>query len=124
MNKLSRFWRWIGIPFHALARGMMVLINLTGQQMRALFSLAMIGGMIASSFQNVFYLQLAKSAVERGEKFMPLFGLISKQITFNSYLIAWFAGIMGLIVFGADYFRAKHGSTEVGFGKGPKEESE
>jgi len=117
-DRITRLTAWLGKPFHAMARGLMVLVNLSGKQMRALFSLAMIGGMIASSFQNVYYLVLAKDAVERGEQYLPLFGLIAKQITFNSYLIAWFAGIMGLIVFGADYFRAKHGETEVGFGKG------
>jgi len=118
IEKANHFLKWIGTPLRAISRGLMVLVNLSGQQMRALFSLAMIGGMIATSFQNIFYLHLAKTAVERGEQYLPLFGLIAKQITFNSYLIAWFAGIMGLIVFGADYFRAKHGETEIGFGKG------
>jgi hypothetical protein len=118
MTRVSSFLFWLATPFRAMASGLMVLVNLSGRQMRALFSLAMIGGMIATSFQNIFYLSLAKEAVERGEIYLPLFGLIAKQITFNSYLIAWFAGIMGLIVFGADYFRAKHGDSEIGFGKG------
>jgi len=109
----------LGTPFRALANAIRVLVNLTSQQMRALFSLAMIGGMISLSFQNVAFTYAASRAVERGETFKPLFDLIQEQMRFNSGLIAWFAAIMGLIVFGADHFRAKHANSEVSFGRGP-----
>ena len=118
MSKVGIFFHWLGHPFRAMANAFSLLVNLTSRQVKALFSLAMLGGMISLSFQNALLTYVAKSAVEQGDTFRAYFDLIQEQMRFNSGLIAWFAVIMGLIVFGADYFRAKVGDKEVGFGRG------
>lgn len=116
MNKIGAFVNWIGHPFRAIARAFTVLINMTRQQVKALFSIAMIGGMISLSAQNFIYTYIADNAVDRGDQYRPLFMLIQEQMRFNSGLIAWFALILGLVVFGADFFRAKLGTKEIEFG--------
>jgi len=118
MSKVSAFFTWLGTPFRAITNAFRLLVNLSSRQIKALFSLAMLGGMITLSFQNVALTYVAKSAVEKGDTFRAYFDLIQEQMRFNSGLIAWFAVIMGLIVFGADYFRAKVGDKEVSFGSG------
>lgn len=123
MSRSARILCWLGTPFRAIAASVRFLVNLDTRQMRALFSLAMIGGMVALSIHNIIYTYVAKDAVERGETFRPFFDLIQEQMRFNSGLIAWFAIIMGLIVFGADYFRAKWGDKEIGLGKGDHKET-
>lgn len=109
-GSVSDFFYWLGTPFRTL-------VNLTGVQMRALFSIAMIGGMISLSVQNIWVTLQAREAVDDGDKYRPFFELLLFQLKFNSGLIAWFALIMGLLVFGADYFRARKGDTEVDFGR-------
>lgn len=118
MSKLHAFTSWLGTPFRAIANAFRLLVNLSGRQVKALFSLAMLGGMIVLSFQNIGLTYVAKDATERGEVYVRFFDLVQEQMRFNSGLIAWFAVIMGLIVFGADYFRAKAGDKEVTFGRG------
>lgn len=118
MSKVGAFFHWMGHPFRAAANAFSLLVNLTSRQVKALFSLAMLGGMISLSFQNAMLTYAAKDATERGDVYARFFDLIQEQMRFNSALIAWFAVIMGLIVFGADYFRAKVGDKEVGFGRG------
>lgn len=117
-SRAGAILHWLGTPFRSIAAAFRVLVNLSRQQMRALFSLAMIGGIIALSTQNVAYTLLARQAVHDGETFRPLFLLIQEQMRFNSGLIAWFAVILGLVVFGADYFRAKVAGKEIEFGRG------
>lgn len=112
------FIRWLGHPLRSLALALSVLVNLSRQQMRSVFSLAMIGGMVALSTQNVLYAYLARRAVDQGAAYQPLFALILEQMRFNSALVAWFALILGLVVFGADYFRARLGEKEIEFGEG------
>lgn len=118
MSRVAAFFHWLGHPFRALANAFSLLVNLTSRQIKALFSLAMLGGMITLSFQNIGLTYVAKDATEKGDVYVRFFNLIQEQMRFNSALIAWFAVIMGLIVFGADYFRAKVGDKEVGFGRG------
>lgn len=102
---------WLGKPFRAI-------VSLTSQQVKSLFSVAMLGGIMVLSAQNAGLTFIAARAVEKGDTFRSYFDLIQEQMRFNSGLIAWFAVIMGLIVFGADYLRAKWGGGEVDFGKG------
>lgn len=118
MNHVSAFFGWLGYPFRALANAFRLLVNLSSRQIKALFSLAMLGGMISLSAQNALLTYVAKQAVEQGDTFRSYFNLIQEQMRFNSALIAWFALIMGLIVFGADFFRARIGDKEIGFGRG------
>lgn len=117
IEKARAFFYWVGHPLRAVAAAFAVLVNLSRQQMRSLFSVAMIGGVIALSTQNVFYTYLARRAVDEGDTYHPLFLLIQEQMRFNSGLIAWFALILGLVVFGADYFRARLGEKEIEFGE-------
>jgi len=111
---MQRFWRFIGTPFRAV-------IGLTSKQVKSLFSIAMLGGIIVMSWQNIALTFTAARAVEKGDTYRIFFDLIQEQMRFNSILIAWFAIIIGLIVFGADYMRAKWGDKEVGFGRGDEQ---
>lgn len=117
IEKVRGFLFWLGHPLRAISAAFAVLVNLSRQQMRSLFSVAMIGGVIALSTQNLLYTYLARRAVDEGDTYRPLFLLIQEQMRFNSGLIAWFALILGLVVFGADYFRAKLGAKEIEFGE-------
>lgn len=118
MDLLKAILRWLGTPIRAFSASAQFLVNLTSQQMRAVFSLAMVGGMISLSAQNVWYTYRAEAAVTKGQEYHSFFALLQEQLRFNSALIAWFAVIMGLLVFGADYFRAKWGNNELGLGRG------
>lgn len=114
MTRVQRFWRWIGTPFRAI-------VALTTAQVKSLFSIAMLGGIIVLSWQNVGLTYVAARAVEKGDTYRSFFALIQEQMRFNSGLIAWFAIILGLIVFGADWIRVKWGDKEGGFGKGEED---
>lgn len=96
----------------------MTMINLDGRQMRSIFSLGLLGGIIALSLQNIGLIYLAKQALDDGEVYRPLFTLLQSQMRFNSGLVAWFALILGLVVWGADYFRASLGKKSIEMGKG------
>lgn len=114
----SNFSHWLGTPFRAIAASARFLVDLTPQQLKSIFSLGMLGGMIALSWHNVWYTYRAEAAVAKGAAYKDFFTLLAEQIRFNSYLVAWFALIMGLVVFGADYIHAKWGDKEAGFGRG------
>lgn len=109
-SRTQRFWRWLGTPFRAV-------VALTQQQIKSLFGVAMLTGIIVLSWQNMALTYVAARAVEKGDTYRTFFALIQEQMRFNSGLIAWFAVILGLIVFGADWLRVKRGDFEAGFGK-------
>lgn len=115
MTRLQRFWRFIGTPFRAI-------VSLTQRQVRSLFGIAMLAGIIVLSWQNMGLTYVAARAVEKGDMYRVFFHLIQEQIRFNSALIAWFALILGLVVFGADYLRARWGDKELSAGKGADKE--
>lgn len=110
MTITQRFWRFLGTPFRAI-------VALTFTQVRSLFSIAMLCGIISLSAENWTYMALAHHAVEKGEVVRLWFDLLVERTRYNSGLQAWFAIIMGLVVFGAEFVRAKWGDKEVGFGK-------
>lgn len=111
MTRTQRFWRFLGTPFRAI-------VSLTQRQVRSLFGIAMLAGIIVLSWQNMALTYVAARAVEKGDTYLGFFALIQEQMRFNSGLIAWFAFILGLIVFGADYFRARWGDREISAGSG------
>lgn len=113
-NGTASFWRWLGTPFRAI-------VALTQQQIKSLFSIAMLTGIIVLSWQNMGLTYVAARAVEKGDTFTSFFALIQEQMRFNSALIAWFAFILGLVVFGADFVRAKWGDKEFETGKGSEQ---
>lgn len=105
---MARFFRWLLSPFRWA-------VYLERAQMRNLFSVFMLLGIIATSVTNWVYMAFAYSAIKSGAS-MAWLGMIIEQTRFNSGLIAWFAFIMGAIVFGADYLRAKFGDRELEMG--------
>lgn len=118
MSKAREFFHWLGTPFRAFADCLRALVNLTRQQMRAIFSLGMLFGIIALSFQNMFLLYWVFSFLKT-EAPGSLFGQMAlSQQFWNNAIAAGFATIVGLIVFGADYLRAKYGGIEFAAGKG------
>ena len=108
---ISRFWRFLGTPFRAI-------VSLTQKQVRSIFAIAMLSGIIALSVENWALIALAHQAVEQGDTFRIWFDLLLERTRYNSILQGFFAFIMGLIVFGADYFRARWGDKELSAGKG------
>lgn len=112
-------WRFVTTPYRMVVSVLIVLVNLSARQMRAIFSLAMLGGIVALSAQNVIYIAWAKQAIALGDNYMPWFGLLADQIRFHSWLIGVLSGIVGMVVIGADWLRAKYGQFEIGVGKGP-----
>lgn len=111
MQTMQAIWR-------AITTALTVLVNLTGRQVRALFSLALLGGIVIHSATNWIYIFIVHSMVIEGDLNMVFFGMILEQMRFNSAIIGLFALFVALIVFGADYMKAKYGAAEVSLGKG------
>lgn len=116
MTRWQRFCKALVSPFTAAGRAFVWLVALPREQMRNLFSLFMLAGIIALTLTNNFFLFMAKGAISRNEAVW--YGILFEQLRFNNYLIGWFAGIVGLLVFGADYIRGRIAGYELGFGKG------
>ena len=106
----SRFWRFLGTPFRAI-------VALDFRQVRSLFSIAMLCGIVSLSMENWVYMSLAHHAVSEGESLQVWFGMLLERTRYNSGLQAWFAFIMGLIVFGAEVVRARGGDKEISAGR-------
>jgi len=105
------FWHWLGTPFRAI-------VALNFRQVRSLFSIAMLAGIIALSVENWVLLGLAHHSIEKGETLMVWLGLLVERTRYNSALQGWFSFVLGMVVFGAEYFRAKWGDKEIGAGRG------
>lgn len=113
MSVLRGLSRWLGTPFRAIGNFLRALVNLSRQQVRAIFSLAMLLGIIALSFQNMLLLYWVFSFL-KGAAPGSLFGQMAlSQQFYNNAIAAGFAAIVGLVVFGADYLRAKYGDAEL-----------
>lgn len=117
IDKAHAFFHWLGTPFRALGNFLRALVNLTRTQMRAIFSLGMLGGIIALSFQNLvmLYWVYVKGVSNNDTLFAQM--ALSQQF-WNNVIMAGFATIVGLVVFGADWLRAKYGGLEFAAGKG------
>lgn len=122
MSRIAAFFRWLGYPFHMSGRCAIALVNLSRTQMRAIFSLGMLGGIIALSLQNIGLIVMVRRTLGEASP-GSLFGQMAMdQQWWNNAIMAGFGGILGLVVFGADYFRAKVDEKEIEFGSGsPKE---
>jgi hypothetical protein len=118
MNRIAAFFRWLGTPFWAFGNFLRALVNLTRQQVRAIFSLAMLLGIVALSLQNMALLYWVSSFL-KNEAPGSLFGQMAlSQQVWNNAIAAGFALIVGLVVWGADYLNAKYGNAQLGIGKG------
>lgn len=114
---IAAFFRWLGHPFRVLARAFTALINLSQTQIRALFSLGMLGGIIALSVQNIGLIVMVRQLLKDAAP-GSLFGQMAlNQQWWNNAIMAGFGVILGLVVFGADYFRAKVDQREIEFGR-------
>lgn len=113
MNALRTFFQWLGYPFHMLGRAAMVLVNLNRQQMRSVFSLGMLGGIVAMSLMNVVMLYWAYVATVPIERESLVGVMALKQQFWNNAIMGGFALILGLVVWGADYLKAKFGDREI-----------
>ena len=82
------------------------LLSLTRQQVRSLYAIAMLGGIVALSAESWLLIGLAHGA--EGE----WFSLLLERLRIVSALTGMFALIIALTVFGADYFKAKYGGAE------------
>lgn len=111
LRRLGIFWHWLGTPFRAI-------VALDFRQVRSLFSIAMLCGVVALSAENWALVALAHHSIENGEAAAAWIGLLLERLRYNSGLQAWFSFILGLVVFGAEYFRAKWGENEIGAGRG------
>lgn len=99
---IGRFFHWLGTPFRAT-------VSLTRAQVRSLYSVAMLAGIVALSAEGAILIGLAEDAALHN---LLWFKLLVEVIRYLFGLIALFAMFIGLIVFGADYFRAKWGDKE------------
>lgn len=106
MISLARFFHWLGHPFRCCARAFTALINMTQTQIRALFSLGMLGGIIALSFQNMALILIALGIVPAPDPRTIIGRMILSQQLWNNAIMAGFGLILGMVVWGADYFRA------------------
>lgn len=122
MTHLSAFLSWLGHPFRMIGNFMRALVNLSRIQMRAIFSLAMLGGIVSLSFQNIALIVL----VDRRGDAVALTSLLGKMVLsqqfWNNAIMACFATILGLVVWGADRLRMKSRIAEIEAGRGPDAE--
>lgn len=118
MRAIAAVWHWLGGPWRAFKGFWVALINMDRRQMRSLFSIAMLGGIVALSFQNggliLMVRQLLKDAAPGS-----LFGQMAiNQQLWNNIIIMVFCVSLALIVWGADYFTAKYKGGEISAGRG------
>lgn len=118
-RSIAAIWRWMGGPWRSLKAFCVALINLDRRQMRALFSIAMLGGIISLSFQNIAMIYQVKILL--GQAAGTLFGqMVLGQQLWNNIIILVFCVSLALIVWGADYFTAKYKGVELSAGSGGK----
>lgn len=116
MGRVRAFFHWLGTPFRAFGDFLRALVNLSRTQMRAIFSLGMLAGIVALSVQNLGLMVMVEKKQASAE---GLFGQMAlNQQWWNNAIMASFAAILGLVVWGADYLKAKHGGLEIEAGNG------
>lgn len=120
MKHLAAFLHWLGHPFRAFGALLRALVNLTRIQMRALFSVAMLGGIISLSFQNIGLIILVDK--RDGDVSSLLGKMVLSQQFWNNAIMGSFALILGLVVWGADRFRMKSRIAEIEAGTRPDPE--
>lgn len=99
-----------------ISRVWKVCIALTRPQIRSLFAVAMLLGIVALSAQGWVYVGLLHHEAHTGTT--ELFGIVAEALRWTFGLIAVLVVCVALVVFGADYLRFKYGDAEVSAGKG------
>lgn len=113
MTALRTFCHWLGHPFRVMACAFRALINMTQAQIRALFSIGMLGGIVSLSFQNIGLIAMVRQTLNDAAP-GSLFGAMAlNQQWWNNAIMGGFALILGLVVWGADYLKAKFGDREI-----------
>lgn len=92
------------------------MIGLSRAQVRSLFAVAMLAGIVALSAQGWAMVALIHHVAHGGEFNEHLFGALIFVLRWTFYLIAGGAGCVALVVFGADWLRAKYGDAEFSVG--------
>lgn len=112
---IAAVWHWLGGPWRTFRALCIALVSMDRRRMRSLFSLAMLGGIMALSFQNGFLILMVRQLL--GDA-LPgsLFGQMAlNQQFWNNVIIVVFCVAMALVVWGADYISAKFNRAD-GFG--------
>lgn len=99
-----------------IARFLKAITSLDRAQVRSLYSVAMLAGIMALSVESWVLLGMAKGAASGDPRW---FNLLVERLRYDAMLVGLFALIVALTVFGADYFKAKWGDRE--FEAGGKE---
>lgn len=89
------------------------ILSLTRQQVRSIYAIAMLAGIVAYCAMGALVLFFAYDAALENRDWFRMAWEVLRYIFF---LIAMNAAIVALTVFGADYFKAKYGDKEVEFG--------
>ena len=92
------------------------IISLSREQVRSLFAVAMLAGIVALSAQGWSMVALIHHVTHGGEFNQHLFGALMFVLEWTFYLIAGGAACVALVVFGADYLKAKYGNAEIDLG--------
>lgn len=121
MSRVAQFFHWCGHPFRVCGRVFAALINLTQTQIRALFSIGMLGGIVALSLQNIGLIVMVRNVLGEASPGSLFGNMALNQQFWNNSIIGGFGLILGLVVWGADYLKAKYSDTEISAGK--REES-
>lgn len=109
MNLFTRLCHWLGTPLRAA-------VSLTDAQIKSLYSVAMLAGIVALSAGAAVLLTFAYGAATANHEW---FKLAVEILRYMMGLIGLFALAQALIVFGADYFDFKWGDKEARGGRGP-----
>ncbi len=118
---LAAVWHWLGGPFRVFRDLCIALVNMSRVQMRALFSIAMLGGIISLSFMNTGLILMVRQLLGEARP-GSLFGQMAlNQQLWNNVIITVFCVSLALVVWGADYLRAKYNGAEITAGNGADE---
>lgn len=88
--------------------------------MRSLFSISMLGGIIALSFQNAGLILMVRQLLGDALPGSLIGQMALHQQFWNNAIIMVFCVSLALIVFGADYFTARVKGIELSAGKGDR----
>lgn len=105
---IAAVWHWLGGPWRSMKALAIALVNMDRLQMRALFSIAMLGGIIALSVMNTGLILMVRQLLGYAPP-GSLFGQMAlNQQLWNNAIITVFCVSLALVVWGADYLRAKY----------------
>lgn len=123
MTRARAFLSWLATPFRVIARGMMVLVNLTPRQMQALVTLFVIGGLMVYCWHQWFYVALARAMATdpRVSDDSPAWDVLTDAASSNFWLSAGCLLTLCAIAFGAEWLRVKYKDFEAGTSRSAQE---